>query len=335
MDDSTTPATKGTHWSLPVIALGLLLAGWVLPVLCWAFWLPRVLLLVACGAVVLALVLGIIAWRRWLGKLAVVGAMAFCLVGGWLGRHGFQTYPLQIQPTAAWMQQLAPHWITQSAAKPYSIRTDADLQDGGADSLRFELRSGDTWVDQTFSRTFRAEVTSNEFPPAGVMQWYAFRVFFPADFPIEQNRLVFAQWKEREGFLAQGLSPSLSFRFVNGKFSIRLRHSSDKVIRDADAVADEDLFKTKDLPLGQWQDFVVQAKWSYQDDGLANVWWNGQEIVEYRGPVGYNQQFAPKLKFGLYRDATPSPYVANFNQVKIGDSPEAVGFDPETGDKSN
>jgi Polysaccharide lyase len=327
-NDSPTPAIANDYRSLPAVALSLLSIGFVLPVLCWAFWLPKFLLLVACGSVVLSFVLGIIARRHGLGKIAVVGAVAFCLLAAWLGRLGFPTYPLRLQPTADWMRPLAAHWITQSAAKPYSIRTDADLQDGGQDTLRFELRAGDTWVDQTFSRTFRAEVTSDEFPPAGAMKWYAFRVLFPTDFPMEQNRLVFAQWKERGGFLALGLSPSLSFRFVDGKFSVRLRHCADEVIRDADAVTEIDLFKTKNFPLGQWQDFVVQAKWSYQDDGFVNVWWNGRQIIKYSGPVGYDQEFAPKLKFGLYRDATPRTYVANFSQVKIGDRPEDVGFDP-------
>ncbi len=153
---------------------------------------------------------------------------------------------------------------------------------------------------------------------------YSFRLISP----IEKNRLVFAQWKEREGFLAVGLSPSLAFRFVDGQFSIRLRHSPEKVIRDADDVTEIGLFKTKQFPLGQWQKFVVQAKWSCREDGLVNVWWDGRQIVEYRGPVGYDQPFAPKLKFGLYRDATESTYIAYFDRVLIGDRADDVGFEP-------
>jgi Polysaccharide lyase len=316
--------------SVSWLALMLLLTGWALPALCWAYWLPQALLWASCAAVLLAFGLGIVAWQRPLAKFVVIGAVAFALVGVGAVRHGLPTYPLQIWPTATWMQPLATQWITQSAAKPYSIRTDSSRQQQGEDSLRFELRAGDTWVDQTFLRTFRAEVTSQDFPPAGVEQWYALSVFFPSDFPIEKNRLVFAQWKEREGFLAVGLSPSLAFRFVDGQFSIRLRHSPEKVIRDADDVKEINVFKTRSFPLGQWQRFVVQAKWSCREDGLVNVWWNGRQIVEYRGPVGYDQPFAPKLKFGLYRDATEKTYVAYFNRVLTGDHAEDVGFDPAT-----
>ncbi len=121
------------------VALVLLLVGWVLPVLCWAFWLPQVLLWIACGAVLLSFVLGVVGWRRPLAKAAVVGAVAFGLLGVREVQRGLPTYPLEIRPTAAWMKPLATRWITQSAAKPYSIRTDSDCQERGEDSLRFEL----------------------------------------------------------------------------------------------------------------------------------------------------------------------------------------------------
>ena len=221
---------------LSFAAFPIFVLGFVLPLLCWAFWLPKILLWVACGAEMLAFVLGVKAWRHRPARMAVIGAAAFGLLGLWLGGKGLPTYPLKIKPTADWMKPLDANWITQSAAKPWSIQTDAGMKRNGDDSLRFELRASDTWTDQTFQHTFRAEVTSKEFPPANSTKWYAFSVYFPTNFPIEDNRLVFAQWKDRESLLTglrrQGHSPPLAFRFVNGKFSIRLYHSADRVIRD-------------------------------------------------------------------------------------------------------
>lgn len=323
---------RGENRPLALAAFVLFVIGFILPVLCWAFWLPKVLLGVACGMEILALALGVKARRRRLGQIAIIGALMLGVLGTWWGRHGLPTYPLMITLTADWMKPADMHWKTQSAAKPWSIRTDAEKTWNGDDSLRFEMRAGDTWTDQTFQHTFRAEVTSEEFPPANILKWYTFGVFFPADFPIENNRLVFAQWKDREslaeGLGRQGRSPPLAFRFVNGKFSIRLRHSAERVLRDPENIPEEELFKQGGFPLGQWHNFVVQAKWSWQDDGFVNVWWNGRQIVAYRGPAGYNQDFGPKFKFGLYRDATDKTYVAWFNHVKSGGTPQAVGFDP-------
>jgi hypothetical protein len=260
--------------------------------------------------------------------LLAAGIFFLVLILCW---RGFPTVQQKILPTADWMKPLDSTWVLQSPGKPYSIEIASDMKKNGEDSLRFELRSGERWVDQFFLRTFRAEIATKEFPPAGSAKWYSFSVFFPTNFTIEDNRLVFAQWKEKEAFLGKGLSPSLAFRFVNGKFSITLRHSDETVIRDADAVPSESLFKKSNFSLGQWHDFVVQAKWSYKDDGFVNIWWNGKQIVEYHGPVGYDEKLGPQFKFGLYRDATEAIYIAYFNHVKFGDDPKDVDFDPSTG----
>jgi hypothetical protein len=317
---------------LAFAAFALCVTGFILPVLCWAFWLPKILLWFACGAEMLAFALGLKTWRRQPARIAVIGATAFGLLGVWLGGKGFPTYPLKIKPTADWMKPLDANWITQSAAKPYSIQTDSELKRNGDDSLRFEVRAGDTWVDQTLMKSFRSEVSTKEFPPINSVSWYAFSVYFPTNFPIEDNRLIFAQWhqKVRDAFGGPAPSPSLSFRFRNGKFSIGLRHFANRVVRDEEDVPSEQLFKQSSFPVGRWHDFVVQAKWSWQDDGLVNVWWNNRQIVEYRGPTGYNQDFGPEFKFGLYRNATDKTYVAWYNQIKSGGTPQEVGFDPST-----
>ena len=86
----------------------------------------------------------------------------------------------------------------------------------------------------------------------------------------------------------------------------------------------------RDFPLGKWNDFVVQAKWSDNQDGFVNIWWNGKQIVEYRGPVGYELTTGPEFKFGLYHSDSDQTLVAYYNQVKSGDTPQAVGFAPST-----
>ena len=326
MNDTTIPPAPAKNKSWPLIALVLFLVGFLLPILCWTFWLPKAVLFAACGAELLAFILGLVTWRRRLARIAVIGSMIFFLLGISLGRHGLPTYQQPIHPTSRWMKPLNSNWVLQSPGKTYSIQPVSDLKKNGDDSLRFELRAGEVWVDQTFLSTFRAEVATKEFPPVNAVRWYAFSVYFPTDFPIESNRLVFAQWKEKEGFAQRGQSPSLAFRFVNGQFAIRLLHSADRVLRDPEAVPTEKLFKSNNFALGRWHDFVVQAKWSYQDDGLINVWWNREPIVHYQGPVGYHADLGPQFKFGLYRDATDNPYVAWFNQVKSGPTPQEIDF---------
>jgi hypothetical protein len=310
------------------IAFVLFLAGVILPVLCWTFWLPPALLWVAGGAGALAFILGILSWQRWLGKATVTGVAIAFLFGTWLGSRGFPTYPLKVHPTAGWMKPLDSTWALECPGKPYSIQSVADMKKNGEDSLRFELRSGDAWVNQAFVPTFRDEVSTEESAPANSVRWYALSVYFPTNFPIEDNRLLIAQWHSRWHLLQPGRMPPVAFRFINGQFLVTLRHSADRVIRDPEAVPAETLFEKDNFALGQWHDFVLQARWSCKDDGFVNIWWNGRKIVAYRGPVGYDEATGPYLKFGLYHDDTDKTYVAYFNQVKSGPTAQDIGFDP-------
>jgi hypothetical protein len=226
------------------------------------------------------------------------------------------------------MFPLKSSWVLQSPGKPYSIQTDASIKENGEDSLRFEVRSGETWRDASLTKSFRAEVATETFPPIKSKRWYSFSVFLPADFPIENNRFVFAQW-HGENMEAHGQpprSPPLAFRFRKGRLIIDIQHSDAEVIPDPDAVPTEVLLETKDFALGQWHDFFVEAKWSYAEDGLVNVWRNGRQVVAYRGPVGYRENVGPQFKFGIYRNDSARTYIAYFNHVKEGATMADVGF---------
>ena len=315
---------------LSPLAIICLIAAVALPVLCWIFWWPEPLLKVAGGAGFAAFALGLGGWPRFLAKISILGSLLFAIAAVWLTDRGLPTYQQKIRPTADWMLPLNSAWVLQSPGQPYSIRTASDVELHHTGSLRFELRGGEDWVDQTFIHTFRSEVATKDFPANDSTRWYSFSVYFPPDFPIESNRLVFAQWHSHWQFREPGRIPALAFRFINGKLSITLRHSPDASISNPDSVPSEDLFKKNHFPIGQWHEFVVQTKWSYRDDGFVNIWWNGQKIVAYKGPVGFNEPTAPEFKFGLYRDATISTYIDYFNHVKTGDKPRDVDFDPAT-----
>lgn len=315
-------------WFCAIAGFVLLAIGSSMPILCWQHWWPEKVLWVACGVVFVAFVAGMWGWPKFLAKITFWGSLIFGTLAVVLADRGLPTYPLEIHPTAAWMKPLDSTWETESPGQPYSIGTSSEVKQNGADSLRFDLRGGEEWVDQTFMHTFRAEISTKDFPPVNSVKWYAFSVYFPEEFPIERNRLVFAQWHSHWHFMQPGRIPPLAFRYVDGKFSVTLRHSAEEKIANPDAVPSVDLFQHGKLQKAQWNDFVVQAKWSYQDDGFVNVWWNNEQIAEYHGPVGYKEETGPEFKFGLYRDATDKTYIAYFNGVKTGDSAHDVGFDP-------
>jgi hypothetical protein len=230
---------------------------------------------------------------------------------------------LAMAPTKPnWLAPLdAGAWVEKSAGKPYSVTKSSFA---GRNSLRFEIRQGDAWEAEGV-RTFRTEISTNEFPPMGSEKWYAFSVFIPSDFPIEDNRLVLAQWwaKTKTQLGEAPRSPILSLRFAEGKMAILLRRYPRKVAHKDDNFIQTDLF-SKNLELGKWQDFVFHVKWSPAKDGFVEAWWNSEKVVEFEGITENQDDIGPVFKFGLYRDDSSKTYVSYFSDVFVGDTSESV-----------
>ncbi len=224
-------------------------------------------------------------------------------------------------------QVRAREWEYLSAGKPYSIANVADPLGSEEKCLRFELRHGEAWVNKG-GPTYRAEIETPEHPPMDSVRWYSLSLLLPQDFPIEDNRLVLAQWhgSDKKSLGEPSRIPVMAFRYRNGEFNITMRHSAERIVHDPDAVPAEALFRTKALPLNAWNNFVVEARWSYTPDGFVNIWWNGKQIVQYRGPVGYNDDLGPYFQFGIYRDETDKTYVTYMKDVRLGRTAAEVGF---------
>ncbi|MEO5668411.1 MAG: polysaccharide lyase [Bdellovibrionota bacterium] len=220
----------------------------------------------------------------------------------------------------------AKGWRTQSPGKPYSVQRVQAPRRHHADSLRFELRKGESYLSDDGLSSFRSEIRAGGHMPMNSEKYYGFSLYLPANFPIENKRLVLAQWwaptKKKLGEVDR--SPALQFRFAEGKLSIRLRYSELRVVKDPEKYHEEKLLEIKDFPLGLWSDFVVHTKWSSGSDGLIEAWWNGKRVVNYRGQTDYKDNVGPVFKFGLYRDDTPHTYVSYMSEVRIGDSFDAV-----------
>ncbi len=77
----------------------------------------------------------------------------------------------------------------------------------------------------------------------------------------------------------------------------------------------------------QWTDWVMHAKWSYQEDGIVEIWRNGVKVVNSRGPNCFNDKKGPYFDIGIYkgwRDRSNPPGTVGtrlvyFDEVRIAD----------------
>ena len=290
-------------------------------------WLILILALFLIGAAVLTTPTG---WKGRILRLAVLETLLLTQVAFILGwayfSMGCGTRQPRIKATADWMSPLESAWGTQSPGKNYSIQSMPEPLGPGETSLRFELRKGEHYSDLFGKTSFRSEVNARDFPPIGSARWYAFSLLIPDDFPIEDNRLVLAQWHGADKkYLGEARrSPSMAFRYSKGSLCITIRHGADRIVRNAQAVLSKTLFQANQFPQNAWNDFIIQARWSCKSDGFANIWWNGRQVVRYSGPLGYNDDFGPYFKFGLYRDDSDQTYVVLFKHVRMGARHEDV-----------
>jgi hypothetical protein len=232
-------------------------------------------------------------------------------------------------PSSAGWHENVQNWRFNWPGKPHNLKIDESMTYKGEPTLRMELRQGEVWTGSSGSQTYRMEMMPSEkFAPLDSTRFYSCNILLPRDFPIEDNRLVLMQWwPQTKSELGEvGRSPSLSLRFGDGFLTATVRHSDLHVVTDAEAVPREKIFKTNKFKLGIWHQFVFQAHWSIKDDGFVKMWWNGKQVADYKGPVGYDDEQGPIFKFGMYRDDTLKTYVAYFNDCHEGASLEEVHF---------
>lgn len=193
---------------------------------------------------------------------------------------------------------------------------------------RFEVRENEFAIEEDRTNgphgSNRAELREKFTASIGQTIWYGLSTFIPSDFPIHENRLVIAQWRATDdpGEDPAARSPVLAHRYVNGTLRFTLRHSAERIQKDNDG-RQVILYEERQFPRGRWHDFVHQVRWSHTE-GLVRSWINGRQVINYRGPVGYNDAEGPSFKWGLYRDNVPETYVIYHDNYRRGNRCEDV-----------
>jgi hypothetical protein len=181
--------------------------------------------------------------------------------------------------------------------------------------VRITVREGDIeQVGDDGLSTERAELDSGKHPLVGRDAWYGFSVLIPPGFPVVDNRLVIAQWKQN----GVSGSPLVAQRFRNGKHDLTIR------VPDSGQGRTERIALPK-IEFGKWNDMVYHIRFSSDSDGFVSVWMNGKSVAEYKGGTAFEKgEDLIYNKFGLYRDRWKEPMTIYFDNYALGDSFAAV-----------
>jgi hypothetical protein len=108
------------------------------------------------------------------------------------------------------------------------------------------------------------------------------------------------RWYERPDFhLGETWrSPPISLQTVKGRWRLTLLWAKQKVNSKPEG--------RKDIDLGPctnnvWNNWVMHIRFSFEDDGLIEVWRNKKLMYIHKGPNSYNDETGNYFKIGIYK----------------------------------
>lgn len=200
----------------------------------------------------------------------------------------------------------------------YSAQIDSSISRKGTKSCRMELRS----TDQLMTSGRRSELTLNSTNPLNpFLRWFAFSVFFPADYISSPVPEIHFQIADNTGLTA----PNLAIWVINNEFFINQKYN----IGAGNVEVQTKISGDAKLNLGGWDDFVIHYVPAIDGSGSIKVYRNGVEVFTTSGPNANMQGGVvvpsryPKFGTYLWRWNTPGTYYPNvrvvwFDEIKYG-----------------
>lgn len=166
----------------------------------------------------------------------------------------------------------------------------------GRVSERFELRQGDCgsqpgWSDCAMDRERVEQSQRRPWIDLDQEVWVSFSLMLdPSWQDISPVTTTLGQFHHRDSG-----TPALLFVQRGGRYALRIESA-----RALYPGRDHYTLLPLEAMLGQWNDFVIQVRFTDQPHGLIRVWVNGELAVDHHGPttLGKTQVF---FKYGIYR----------------------------------
>lgn len=192
---------------------------------------------------------------------------------------------------------VGPVWQLQRI-RPDAITVVRDPAGLDREVVAITLRSGDMADSAGASERAELSEANHVHLPTGTDVWYGFSLYLAPDFPVVDRRLVLGQWKQGCGDCTADHSPGIANRYRNGVFSITIQDGDRRVV----------LFEEKSDIRGRWNHLVYHLRLTPRADGFLQAWFNGRQVTDYRGPLGYADDLdSVYFKIGLYRDSLAEP----------------------------
>ena len=208
-----------------------------------------------------------------------------------------------------WGLQGAP----QSAEQPYSIGVRDDV-------LRLEARQGDrrrkpTEADRPIERC-EVSFPDNSFAFGRTYRIKFAVLFEPGPASTARSDKFFQVHNVNDKGDGTGLGPVFAMQLEGERLRMVVRWDEQRTTRQR--VEDHWVFEdASDIQRGRWYDFDLTVRFDPFGKGRLSVRRDGVEVVDYTGPLGYNDELPPYAKIGIYRETRPEPQARRYRSLTI------------------
>jgi hypothetical protein len=203
----------------------------------------------------------------------------------------------------------------------------------GNRAVKFTLNSDDQGIisGKWRSSIVRAELMRFGTGYVGDTRWYGLSINIDPtwyDGTRDPNGTIVAQWHRNSDPGESGKAPHLAIMVKGDNWHIWSLSDPRPLTTHNPPSYKKIVWDVGKIPKGQWVDWVVYAKWSYQADGILKIWQNGNLIVSHVGPNVFNDKNPEYVKWGIYkawwgaweRPATRNTLITYHDEIRIGDA---------------
>ncbi|WP_189338399.1 heparin lyase I family protein [Sphingobium sp. SCG-1] len=197
----------------------------------------------------------------------------------------------------------------QNTARPWSFTQRKNVS-------RFEVRSGDHIAGDGAEKE-RSEAFDTQKFAAGQSHRISFEMLVESGRPNSAAWLTLVQLQSTFDRGENGHSAPVAVEMLGEHMRIVSRADQRRVSVPNGFSFTEQYRDTGTIRRNRWYKIGMRFKFDPFNKGYLGVWRDGKPLVEYHGPLGFNDAEGAYFKQGVYRASAPEAFAAQFRRLSI------------------
>lgn len=196
----------------------------------------------------------------------------------------------------------------QTAGKRWNFRSDKE-------TYRFEVRGRERSGGDTGRN--RSEIYLSPRLDTGKLYRISFALLLEPGRPNKAAWLNLMQVQSSFDKGEPGHSPPIGLGLHGERLALATNRSTARIARPADIVFDKRYEDRVPIRRNRWYRMELVVRHDPFRNGVLQLWRDDRCLASVVGPVGFNDEKGPYLKFGVYRAETKETFAARFAGIRV------------------